>query len=177
MRRWADGGRIESRRTSGGHRRFRLADVQRLSSEVAGIAAPALREVPWPEDPLAELADLMDLRGDALADLASRSLYDSQRVGWFASPGGHDPLHHWVRDLSAAVRKGDWDAAADATRGLLERSNIAGSSLIERHGFLERFSEATVRTLQKQNADQRVIVETRRLFWNFLRLALGAADA
>jgi hypothetical protein len=177
MRRWADSGRIETRRTTGGHRRFRLVDVQRLRALVAGTVAPALREVPLPEAPLTELADLMDLRGDELADLASRSLYDLERVGWFASPGGHDPLHQWVRELSAAVRTADWDAAAEATRELLDRSYIAGSSLIERHGFLERFSEVAARTLQKENTDQRVVLQSRRLFWNFLRLALAAADA
>jgi excisionase family DNA binding protein len=172
VRRWADTGRLRSVRTRGGHRRFPVAEVRRLSAAVAGTASPALREVPLPSHGLEALATLLESRGDDLVTATSRVLYDARRTGWFAAPSAEEPLGRWVAELAAAARSGDWKRAADATRRLIAQSHHAGSSLAERHGFLERFSEAAIRSLQKEQAEQQVIVETRRLFLNLRRLTL-----
>ncbi|QXC59966.1 BldC family transcriptional regulator [Aquihabitans sp. G128] len=41
--RWAEAGKLPAIRTLGGHRRFRVADVDRVRAEVASRLRPALR--------------------------------------------------------------------------------------------------------------------------------------
>ena len=59
LRRWADGGRIRAVRTTGGHRRFPVSELQRLRSASALLATPVLRLTPWPAEALPRLATLL----------------------------------------------------------------------------------------------------------------------
>jgi diguanylate cyclase (GGDEF)-like protein/PAS domain S-box-containing protein/excisionase family DNA binding protein len=172
VRRWADAGRITSIRTAGGHRRFPLEEIRQLSAMTAGRRQPVLRDVPLPADRLEELAGLLESRAESLVEVAGRSLYASERPGWFATPGSRAALADWASGVAAAARSAAWRDAMEATSQLILQSHHAGSSLAERYGFMERIGEAVVRTLQKDNAEQRVIVGTRRLFWNFMRIVL-----
>jgi diguanylate cyclase (GGDEF)-like protein/excisionase family DNA binding protein len=176
MRRWANSGRVKSVRTRGGHRRFRLADVRRLSALVSGRSTPVLRQVPPPAQELRQVADLLDSRGDRLLVATKRSLYDEGRTGWFAGPAAEAGLDEWLRRLAAAARVARWDRALDATAQLMIQSHRAGSSVAERHGFLERFTEATVRELQRGGADRSVLADARRLFHSLLRVTLTVGD-
>ena len=57
VRRWADTGRIAVVRTSGGHRRFPVAELRRLNGEAA--ARPTVRPVALPADALPALTELL----------------------------------------------------------------------------------------------------------------------
>jgi excisionase family DNA binding protein len=78
LKRWTEEGRIPCERTLGGHRRFRVDDVQRLRSQLLGEAPPATSKPPedpadsrqWldapdPAEPTALLGRLMILRSQS----------------------------------------------------------------------------------------------------------------
>jgi diguanylate cyclase (GGDEF)-like protein/excisionase family DNA binding protein len=176
VRRWANSGRVPSVRTPGGHRRFGVSDVRRLSVAVTGRARPVLRQVPAPERDLRELADLLETHGDRLLAMTKRALYDEGHSGWFAGPPADPLLRDWLRSLSGAARAARWERALEATAQLMRHSNHAGSSFAERHGFLERFGEASSRELQRMGAERSVLANARRLFLNLLRVALTVGD-
>jgi hypothetical protein len=75
--------------------------------------------------------------------------------------------------LSRCLRSADWDTAIDATRTLMARAQRAGTSLLERYGFLERFGEVTLRTLERAGADRQVLLGTSRLCSGLRRVALA----
>jgi excisionase family DNA binding protein len=78
LKRWTEEGRIPCERTLGGHRRFRVDDVQRLRSQLLGEAPPSAPKPPedpadsrqWldapdPAEPTALLGRLMILRSQS----------------------------------------------------------------------------------------------------------------
>jgi diguanylate cyclase (GGDEF)-like protein/excisionase family DNA binding protein len=175
VRRWADTGRIVVVRTSGGHRRFPVAELRRLSAEAA--QRPTVRPVALPADALPALADLLDGASGGLAATVTRALYDGPAAGWFASVPGREQIRHWSVALAAATAAPDYEAALAATRRLVTQADLAGASLLERHTFLERYGEAIVRALQERSADRAELVGARRLFARLRQVTLEAADA
>ena len=175
VRRWADTGRIAVVRTSGGHRRFPVAELRRLNGEAA--ARPTVRSVALPADALPALSELLSSAAGELTASVTRGLYDGSAHGWFGSAPGREQLGHWSRAVAAAARDSDYDAALDATRRLVTQADLAGASLLERHTFLERYGEALVRTLQERGAARSELVGARRLFARLRQVTLEAADA
>ena len=175
VRRWADTGRIAVVRTSGGHRRFPVAELRRLNGEQA--TRPTVRAVALPADALPALGDLLASASGELSAAVSRGLYDSSAQGWFDSVAGRQQLGHWSAALSAATRGTEYDAALDATRRLVTQADLAGASLLERHSFLERYGEVVVRALQERGAARAELVGARRLFARLRQVTLDAADA
>jgi diguanylate cyclase (GGDEF)-like protein/excisionase family DNA binding protein len=175
VRRWADTGRIAVVRTSGGHRRFPVAELRRLNGEAA--ANPRVRPVALPADALPALADLLASSAGELSAAVTRGLYDGPAHGWFGSVPGGEQLGHWSTALAGAARGADYDAALDATRRLVTQADLAGASLLERHTFLERYGDAVVRTLRERRAPREELVGTRRLFARLRQVTLEAADA
>ena len=86
VRRWADTGRIAVVRTSGGHRRFPVAELRRLNGEAA--ARPTVRPVALPADALPALSDLLASTAGELSAAVTRGLYDGSAQGWFDSRPG-----------------------------------------------------------------------------------------
>ena len=175
VRRWADTGRIAVVRTTGGHRRFPVAELRRLNGEAA--ARPSVRAVALPADALPALSELLASTAGELSAAVTRGLYDGPAHGWFGSVPGREQLGHWSAALAAATRGTDYDAALDATRRLVTQADLAGASLLERHTFLERYGEAVVRTLQERKAPHAELVGARRLFARLRQVTLEAADA
>ena len=175
VRRWADTGRIAVVRTSGGHRRFPVAELRRLNGEQA--TRPTVRAVALPADALPALGDLLASATGELSAAVTRGLYDSSAQGWFDSVAGRQQLGHWSAALSAATRGTEYDAALDATRRLVTQADLAGASLLERHSFLERYGEVVVRALQERGAARAELVGARRLFARLRQVTLDAADA
>jgi excisionase family DNA binding protein len=173
LRRWADDGRIRTLRTSGGHRRFPVAEVRRLSAAATAAQPPAVRVAPLPVAPLPVLAEVLR-GGDALAAVAARALYEPGRAGWFAGPAAADPLRRWLRELAAVAADGAYGEAVQSTRRLLAQAHYAGTTLGERHAFLERASEAVARALSEHGSAHGEAVEARRLFANLRQVALDA---
>ena len=175
VRRWADTGRIAVVRTSGGHRRFPVAELRRLNGEAA--AQPSIRAVALPADALPALSELLSSTSGELAAAVTRGLYDGPAHGWFGSVPGREQLGHWSTALAAATLGTDYDAALDATRRLVTQADLAGASLLERHTFLERYGEAVVRTLQERGGKRAELVGARRVFARLRQVTLEAADA
>ncbi len=176
VRRWADTGRIQVVRTSGGHRRFPASELRRLNSETASATRPEVRPVALPTEPLAILHELLGGSAGDLAAAVARGLYDGP-PGWFASVPGREQLGTWAAALAGACRSGDYDVALEATRRLITHADLAGATLVERHTFLERFGDATTRTLADRGATRPELVGARRLFNRLRQVVLEAADA
>jgi excisionase family DNA binding protein len=175
VRRWADTGRIAVVRTSGGHRRFPVAELRRLNGEAA--ANPGVRPVALPADALPALGELLATAAGELSAAVTRGLYDGSAQGWFGSVPGREQLGHWSAALAGAARRTDYDLALDATRRLVTQADLAGASLLERHTFLERYGEAVVRALRERHAPREELVGARRLFARLRQVTLEAADA
>jgi diguanylate cyclase (GGDEF)-like protein/excisionase family DNA binding protein len=175
VRRWADTGRIAVVRTSGGHRRFPVAELRRLNGELA--SRPTVRTVALPADALPELGQLLSSAAGELSAAVTRSLYEGNAQGWFGSVPGREQLGHWCAAVATATRGTDYDAALDATRRLVTQADLAGASLLERHTFFERYGEAVVRTLQERGGKRAELVGARRLFARLRQVTLEAADA
>jgi diguanylate cyclase (GGDEF)-like protein/excisionase family DNA binding protein len=175
VRRWADTGRIAVVRTSGGHRRFPVAELRRLNGEAA--TNPSVRRVALPADALPALSELLASTAGELSAAVTRGLYDGPTRGWFGSVPGREQLGHWSTALAAAACGTEYDAALDATRRLVTQADLAGASLLERHTFLERYGEAVVRTLRERGAPRAELVGARRVFARLRQVTLEAADA
>jgi diguanylate cyclase (GGDEF)-like protein/excisionase family DNA binding protein len=177
LRRWADTGRIQSARTSGGHRRFPVSEVRRLNAESAASLRPAVRRVALPVEPLPALSELLGTVGGDLSAAVARGLYEGALRGWFGVEAGREPLAGWTAALASATRGGDYDAALEATRRLVTQADYAGASLLERHLFLERYGEVALRAMQERGASRPDLLGAKRLFTCLRQALLEAADA
>jgi diguanylate cyclase (GGDEF)-like protein/excisionase family DNA binding protein len=176
LRRWADAGRLRTVRTRGGHRRFPVADVRRLSAAAASGEPPALRCPALPAEPIPALEQLLaDAAGSVLATAAA-GLYERRRPGWFAGDSAREQLGTWSDGVRAGARRGNYATALEATRRLLSHADYAGATLLERHTFLERFGDAVLRAMHERGASHGELVDARRLTLHLRRLALSAAS-
>jgi putative two-component system response regulator len=162
MRRWADDGRVRSIRTAGGHRRFPLDAVHELVAERGPRAM--VRPLEPPSGKLEPLATRLKDDGARLVELAATSLYRNSTAGWFANPEAAPGLHAWLAELVRSCETGLPTVAIEATDVLMRRAVLQAATLLERHGFLERFGEAAVRALIRANAPRDQVVGARRLF-------------
>jgi excisionase family DNA binding protein len=170
LRRWADEGRIHTVRTAGGHRRFSLAAVRRLAAE-SGVR-PTVRPVEPPAAPLPLLAENLRAHGRQLAAAAVAAIYRGGPPGWFASGPAGEELEQWMLELAASCESGRYPHAIGATDALMRRAALRAASLLERHAFLERFSQVCVRTLVRTGSEREEIAGTRRLFASMQQVLL-----
>jgi len=162
LRRWADEGRIATVRTSGGHRRFPLQAVRRLAAE-RGVR-PSVRPVEPPTTPLPPLAEQVRQHGRQMAATAAAAIYRDGPPGWFAAETAVPDLREWLKQLDESCATGRYAGAIQATGVLMRRAQLHAASLLERHTFLERFSQLSVRALVRAGAERTVVADTRRLF-------------
>jgi diguanylate cyclase (GGDEF)-like protein/excisionase family DNA binding protein len=174
LRRWADAGRIKAIRTAGGHRRFLASEVRRLNATVG--APPALRRTAPPAGPLPALGALLAATDTDLAALAARAVYEASRPGWFQSDAARASVRAWEAGLGTAARSGDCTAAVTATRRLASSAEYAGTSLLERHAFVERYGDLAVRRLQHLAAPREEVLDARRLFVRLRETLLEASE-
>jgi excisionase family DNA binding protein len=159
LRRWADSGRIASERTQGGHRRFTLAAVRALAAE-RGVR-PDVRPLAPPANAVPALAQLLARHGPELALMAAGALYRRGTPGWFAdaSPARDE----WLAALQQSARAGDYGLAMTASERYLRHAHLQAASLLERHRYLDFFSEAVLRALRTGGAGERELTDARRL--------------
>ncbi len=136
-----------------------------------------MRSTALPTEALPALHELLGGAAGELAAAVARGLYDGPATGWFASAPGREQLGTWATALATASRTASYDGALEATRRLVTHADLAGATLVERHGFLERFGDASVRTMQERGATRVELVGARRLFSRVRQVALEAADA
>jgi len=162
LRRWADEGRIESIRTAGGHRRFPLQAVRRLAAE-RGVQ-PSVRPIEPPGIALPKLAEQLERQGRQVAAAAAAAIYREGPPGWFASESAGPDLRDWLIAMSESSASGRYAGALGATEALMRRAHLHASSLLERHAFLERFGQVSIRALVRAGAERDELTNTRRLF-------------
>jgi diguanylate cyclase (GGDEF)-like protein/excisionase family DNA binding protein len=177
LRRWADAGRIRTLRTSGGHRRFAIREVQRLSSARSAGRRPAVRAVPPPVEPLPRLAELLAAIAGSVGPSAARAVYEHGHAGWFATPTGCRHVERWALRVAAAARSADYEQAGEATRKLVLQATVAGTSLLERQTMLERLGEIATRELQSREPDRGRLLAARRLLVRLRQLGLESLSA
>lgn len=162
LRRWADTARIEAIRTPGGHRRFPVSEVRRLSRQAGTRPSATLRIVEVPVRPVPALAALLD-SGLDVRPAVTVSLYRPGRPGWFASEAAVGAVVQWTAAVAGGARSGRYDGALESTQRLLALADRGGAGLLERHQFLERTRDAWLRELRERRADQADLLDVRRL--------------
>jgi excisionase family DNA binding protein len=172
LRRWADEGRIPSMRTAGGHRRFPLAAVRRLAVE-RGVG-PSVRPIDPPGGALPALSELLDVQGRNIAATAAAAIYREGPPGWFASDTAGPDLRDWLAAMSLSAAAGRYSGALQATGVLMRRAHQNAATLLERHAFLERFSQVAVRALAREGGERDEMTDTRRLFASLQQSLLDA---
>ena len=144
VRRWADSGRVPSQRTAGGHRRFVVSELRAANRCGVNGARPTVKRVAPPTEPLPVVADALAAEGPQLVELTGRLLYDGL-PGWWTTPAALDATGRWVAALTTCLRSGSYEPAITATRELMAAAEMAGTSRLERHQFLERFFDVLTR--------------------------------
>ena len=177
LRRWTESGRIRAVRTPGGHRRFATAEVSRLSAELTTRPPRPVRPLAPPSGPLPALRALLASSAPDLAATAARVLYGSSASGWFARDAAEEPLRRWAGALTSACGTGDYGPPAAGTLALARQAQLGGTTLLERHGFLEVFGDASVRALAGRGADHAQLTAARRLFVSLRQALLASAEA
>ena len=165
LRRWGDTGRIAVTRTAGGHRRFPVSEIRRLRASRAGPASASVRPAAPPAHAIPTLSDVLGRRCADVRAGAARALYGERLTGWFGSAEARGPIDNWLRALASACLQGKYDTGVEATAALSRRAELAGTSLLERHSFVERVGELSSRLLTEHaDASRLDVVATRRLF-------------
>jgi diguanylate cyclase (GGDEF)-like protein/excisionase family DNA binding protein len=177
LRRWADAGRIKTLRTSGGHRRFALRDVQRLSAARSARHKATVRSIPTPVEPLPDLSDALRTAAPELATTCARAVYEGAHTGWFGSRTGRQQVERWALAVAVGARTGEYETAIEATRKLMLQASVGGASLLERHTMLERLGDAIARDLQGRGTHHAQLLSARRLLLCLRQLALEGSLA
>ena len=146
LRRLADEGGCPPRRTEGGHRRFLLdrgAAPGRRDGRVARAAdlAAGLSRCPR----LAQLLD--DARRSARGHRGVRRLRRRPRRAGSPPSQAAPLLETWLARMADSCSRGRYARALTATHALMHRAQSRSAALLERHSFLERFGQVTVREL------------------------------
>ena len=123
LRRWSDEGRIETHRTPGGHRRFPLEAVRRLSEEIG--VQPVVRPMDPPDGPVIALAEILRAHGPKLAAAAAASLYRDGPPGWFASEDAVEVLDSWTAALADGCAQSRYVAAEASSDALMRYAHTA----------------------------------------------------
>jgi putative two-component system response regulator len=164
LRRWADSGRIQAHRTTGGHRRFAIDDIRRVMGDDAR-SRHAVRVIAPPAGPLLPLAELLSSRGEELHQQASRLVYPDRLPGWFSSEHGTTLASNWINALTSACLNAGYDDAISATASLMRHAFHANTTFLERYTYVERFWELVQRQLRDSgNADPADQAASWRLF-------------
>ena len=153
LRRWADTGRIQVVRTSGGHRRFPASELRRLNAESATRAARCARSrcPPRRSPPCTSCSAAPPASSPPPSRAASTTV--PPRAGSPPPPGREQLARGRPRSPRRAAPP-TTTRALEATRRLVTHADLAGATLLERHTFLERFGDAAVRTLQERGVDR-----------------------
>jgi diguanylate cyclase (GGDEF)-like protein/excisionase family DNA binding protein len=177
LRRWADAGRIRVVRTAGGHRRFPASEIRRLNRARNGSRAGTVRPIAPPSGAAPTAADMLRSRGGEMIAMATGALYRGGRPGWFSSEPAVPNLRAWLAALTVACVEGEYPRVGQATDRLLAAGALAGATVLERDGFLERVFELLVRSMSAAGARREESLAVQRLGRSLRQRGLALADA
>jgi hypothetical protein len=98
--------------------------------------------------------------GGEITTAAVAAVYGDDIPGWFAA---QPALRAWRETLREASLSGAFGPTLEASAYLMREAQAHSASLLERHTFLERFGQVSVRVLGRTTASREEIAGTRRL--------------
>ena len=101
--------------------------------------------------------------GGEITTAAAAAVYGDDRSGWFAAETAQPALRAWRETLREASLSGAFGPTLEASAYLMREAQAHSASLLERHTFLERFGQVSVRVLGRTTASREEIAGTRRL--------------
>jgi excisionase family DNA binding protein len=146
LRRWADSGRLGCVRTSGGHRRFRLVDIQRLRMERHPVSE--VRMQAYPTRPFPFVAATLQRYASELTSRTARCLYVGP-PGWFERRESGGLVRALLTSLARGFATGDFYEAQGALRNLMHQAELGGATLAERHAFIQVLDAVLRRQLRE----------------------------
>jgi excisionase family DNA binding protein len=173
IRRWIDAGRVDSYRTTGGHRRIPRSELRRLVRELHPQGR--IREVPLPEGPLPLFAGMLAESGERLVEVALRGTYEPAAPGWVAQPAARAEVVRWLGLLARTCLAGDYSAIIRRSMDLFGGARAA-APLLECQTFVERLSFATIREFRASDAGQAELLQAQRLTAVLRRVPLMMED-
>lgn len=177
LRRWADAGRIKVVRTAGGHRRFPLDEIRRLNGSHHSNQAVAVRPTPPPAAAMPAVAKALAARGEEILRVATAALYRDGRPGWFAGAEARPALSDWMEAVASGCESGAMSTAVRASDALLATACLAGTPVLERDVFLERFFDVVARAVVAAGGSRDEAVAVQRLARSLRHRSLVLADS
>jgi hypothetical protein len=162
-------------RTEGGHRRFLVDEIRRLSSETRPDG-PSVRGVQPPDCALPRATALLRANGASVIDAGLRATYAAHRSGWFAEASGRDHVDRWLRVLCDALDSGSYAEAIARTASLMQRSRLGGATTVEQVTFLDRSCAALLRLLDDGDDARAEVPAARRVCAALRHRALETVD-
>ncbi|MEA2218723.1 MAG: hypothetical protein QOJ35_1349 [Solirubrobacteraceae bacterium] len=175
VRRWAESGRLTVVRTEGGHRRFLVDEIRRLGF-AARADSPTARGVQPPDCALPRAAALLREHGTSVVNAGLRATYAARGSGWFAEVVGRGHVDRWLRALGDALASGRYAEAIESTASLMQRSRLAGTTIVEQVTFLERSCAALLRLLDDADDARAELPAARRVCAALRHRALETVD-
>jgi hypothetical protein len=133
-------------RTSGGHRRFRLADIQRLRMERHPVSE--VRMQAYPTRPFPAVAATVQRYASELASRTARCMYVGL-PGWFERPESAGSVQALITGLARGFATGDFHEVQGALRNLMRQAELGGATLAERHAFIQVLDAVLRRQLRE----------------------------
>ena len=147
IRRWEKRGLIVAERTTGGHRRFKMTEIQRVLRSRARDC-----DALWPHSmgPVQPPQFALPQAADALASAKSRlrgigtTFYEWNDMphGYFSSGETAEKVEELLNVLELDLRRGDYSQSVEATRLLCAGAVQRGTRIIECYRFWEMVTEA-----------------------------------
>lgn len=114
--------------------------------------------------PVFALAEVLRTHGPKLASAAAASIYRDGPPGWFASDDAESVLDAWMHTLADCAVSERFLAAETASEVLMRYAHNHAATLLERHLFLERFAQLTLRLVVRAEVSQEEFSKARRVF-------------